>query len=99
MNDMFMENTVFPLPFEIHLIFVCIAIVLFIFRYATCKRTYQLLIGIAAAATLLLYINTSKLWFNIVGIAELALIIAAIVSSVLDRKKLKAEKASEEAAE
>ncbi|MBQ3566403.1 MAG: hypothetical protein IJA12_04410 [Oscillospiraceae bacterium] len=98
MNEMFMENNVFPLPFEIHLVFVCIAIVLFIFRYASCRRMYQLLICIAAAATLLLYMNTSKLWFNIVGIIELALMIGALVSSILDRKKLK-EQSTDEAAE
>ncbi len=96
MNDMLMENTVFPLPFEIHLIFVCIAIVLFIFRFATTKRTYQLLMGIAIAATLLLYVNTGRTWFSCVGVIELVLIIASIISIIQDKRKLKAQKAEEE---
>lgn len=90
-----MENNIFPLPFEMHLIFVCIAIVLFIFRYASSRRTYQLLIGIAIAASLLLYVNTGRIWYYSVGIIELVLILGSLVSVIMDRKKLKSEKAGE----
>ena len=95
MNDMFMENAVFPLPFEIHLIFVCVAIILFIFRFATQRRTYQLLMGSAIAASLLLYVNTGRTWFMCVGVIELVLIVGAIVSSIMDSRKRKAKKAAE----
>lgn len=96
---MFEENTVFPVPFEIHLIFVCVAIVLFIFRYASTRRTYQLLMGSAIAATLLLYVNPGRTWFMCVGVVELVLVVGSIISVISDKRKLKAQKAEEQTEE
>lgn len=96
MNELFMENMVFPLPFEIHLVFVCIAIVLFIVRYAMTKSTYQILMCAAVASTLLLYVNSGKTWFMCVGIIELVLIAASLISAVMDSRKLKAQKKAQE---
>ncbi len=90
-----MDNNIFPLPFGIHLVFVCIAIVLFIVRFAREKRLYQALMGVAVALTLLLYMNTSKVWYNILGVIELVLIVSAFVSTIKDKKKIKTEKTEE----
>ncbi|MBE6844410.1 MAG: hypothetical protein E7508_01665 [Ruminococcus sp.] len=92
-----MENNIFPLPIKMHIIFVCIAVLLFIFRYVTVKRTYQLLMGAAVAASLLLYINTGRIWYYSVGVIELILILGSLVSVIMDRKKNKPEKTDEAA--
>ena len=89
------SNNIFPLSFEIHLAFVCIAIVFFIFRFAKNKRVYQMLMTVAVFLTLLLYVNTSKLWYYCVGFAELGLMAASIVSAIIDKKKLKAAQAAD----
>ena len=97
-----MDINVFPLPFNIHLIFVILAVALFAFQYYRCRRTYQLLIMIAVPVTLLLYINESTAWHYAIGAVEAILIIGAIVTSVFDgiraRREKKALKAAEETA-
>lgn len=90
-----MDNNIFPLPFNIHLAFTCIAFIIFIFQYSRKKRTYQILMAIAFPLTFLLYINTSNLWHYCVGALELIIIISAIISSIMDRKKLKAAEQQE----
>lgn len=92
-----MENNIFPLPIKMHIIFVCIALLLFIFRYVTVKRTYQLLMSAAVAVSLLLYVNTGRTWYCCVGIIELVLILGSLISVIMDRKKNKSEKTDEAA--
>jgi len=96
MNELFMENMVFSLPFEIHLVFVCVAIVIFIVRYAMTKSIYQILMCGAVASTLLLYVNSGKTWFVCVGIIELVLVTASLISVIMDSRKLKAQKKTQE---
>ncbi|MGN0613775.1 MAG: hypothetical protein ACI4JB_07710 [Porcipelethomonas sp.] len=89
------SSNIFPLSFEIHLAFVCIAIVFFIFRFARTRRLYQIFVTVAVFLTLLLYVNSGKLWYYCVGFAELGLMLAALVSAVIDRRKLKAAQGAE----
>lgn len=90
-----MDNNIFPLPFYIHLAFICIAFIIFIFQYSRKKRNYQLIMAIAFPITFLLYLNTGKIWHYSICIIELTLLIGAIVSVILDKKKLKSQKAEE----
>lgn len=53
--------------------------------------------AIAIPSTLLLYLNSSRLWYDCIGILELALLIISIVATVIERKKLKAQKAADQA--
>ena len=90
-----MDNNIFPLPFNIHLAFVCIAFILFIFQFSRKKRTYQMIMAVAVCASLLLYLNSGITWHYCIGVCELVLFITAIVSVILDKRKAKAEKADE----
>lgn len=94
-----MDINVFPLPFNIHLIFVILAVILFAVQYYRCRRTYQLLVMIAIPATLLLYINESTAWHYTMGAVEAILLIAAIGSSVWDGIKARRERKALQAAE
>lgn len=79
-----MDISVFPLPFSMHLIFSVLALALFLYQYSRQRRLYQLLMAVAIPATLLLYVNSSVTWHYCVGMLELVLIVAAVVSSVVD---------------
>ncbi len=89
-----MDENLFPLPFNLHLALICISFVFFIFQFTRKKRTYQIIMAISFPATLLLYFNTSNTWRYCIGILELGLFIAAIVSVIADKiKKKKSETA------
>lgn len=90
-----MSNNVFPLPFEIHLAFVIIAIAVFSVRFMMKKRSYQIIMSAAVALTLFLHDGISKTMYNCVGVSIFILIIGAFVSCIIDRKKLKAMNANE----
>lgn len=85
-----MNNNIFPLPFTAHLIFSCVAFLFFIFQYIRVKHKYQLIMAIAVPATLLLYVNSGKTWFYIIGLAELVLLLAALVTAIIEKRKEKA---------
>lgn len=84
-----MSNNIFPLPFTVHLIFSCVAFLFFIFQYTRVKRKYQLIMAVTVPLTLLLYVNTGKTWFYTIGIAEFVLLIAALVTSIIEKNKEK----------
>lgn len=90
-----MDNNIFPLPFNIHLAFVCIAFILFIFQFSRKKRTYQIIMAAAVCVSLLLYLNPGSTWHYCIGVFELLFFIGAIVSVILDKKKAKTEKTDE----
>lgn len=46
--------------------------------------------AVAVPATLLLYVNSSKTWFYIIGFGELILLIAALITAIIDKRKEKA---------
>ncbi len=82
-----MTTSVFPLTFQSHIIFCIIAVAFFIFQFARQKNTYQILTIFAILATLLLYLNESKILFYGVGIAELILLISIGILSSREKKK------------
>lgn len=82
------ENpTLFPFPFNMHLIFACLATVFFVYRFATQKLPYQLIMAIAIPASLLIWVSESRTLFYTVGIIELVLILAALVTSFIFKPK------------
>ncbi len=90
-----MDENLFPLPFNLHLALICIAFIFFIFQYSRKKRAYQIIMAVSFPTTLLLYLNESNTWRYCVGIIELCLLIAAIVSTIIDRIKRKKLKNAE----
>jgi len=84
-----MESTVFPLPFQSHLIFCVIATIFFVIQFIRMRRMYQLVFAVAVPATLLLYINESRTWFYGIGVFELVMLILAIVTVCIDHTRAK----------
>lgn len=83
-----MENpSFFPFPFPLHVIFCILATAFLIFRFATNKKPFQLIMAIAIPISLTLWISDNRTLYYIVGLIELILLIAAFVTSVIFRDK------------
>ncbi len=82
-NTQVQSTSLFPFPFHIHIIFTCLALVFFIIQYSKEKKPYQLLMAIAIPVSLAIWLSDSKILFYIVGIAELILLSAALVTSIV----------------
>lgn len=78
------ENpSLFPFPFNMHLIFACIGAVFFAYRFFTQRRPFQIIMAVAIPLSLLVWISESRTVFYGIGIAEAVLIIAAAVVSLI----------------
>ncbi len=84
-----MNSNIFPLPFYAHLVFCLVSFAVFMFQFVRVRKPYQIIMAAAIPATLLIYLNESRTWFYIVGIAEAVLIAAAIVTLFLGKKNKK----------
>ncbi len=82
-----MDNNVFIVPFYFHLVFTVIAIIVLMIQFLKYKRKYQFFMGIAVSVSMLLYINPSRTWHNCIGIVELVLLAASIITSIMDKPK------------
>lgn len=89
MSETAMENpSFFPFPFPLHLTFAVIATVFLIFRFITNKKPYQLIMAIAIAISLALWIpSVSRTLYYTVGLIELILVAAAFVTSLIFKNK------------
>jgi uncharacterized oligopeptide transporter (OPT) family protein len=65
----------FPISFNAHMIFTIVSVVFFLMQYSRQKHLYQLLSAIAIPLPLILYANSSKTVFHLIGFVELVLII------------------------
>ena len=95
-----MNGNIFPLPFSAHLIFAVVAFVFFLIQFIRYK--YQLVMAVAVAMTMLIYLKDTKLWFYGIGILEFGLLIIALVAAISEKKRrreLEAEISSENATE
>ncbi|MCR5601362.1 MAG: hypothetical protein K6G33_11565 [Ruminococcus sp.] len=82
------ENpTIFPFPFEMHLALAIISFLFFSYRFAVQKKPFQLIFAVAPALSLLLWVSDNKTLFYGLGLVELALIIIAIVTSIVCKPK------------
>lgn len=80
------QPTLFPFPFSMHLVFAIISLVFFVYRFVTDKRPYQLLLAIAIPFSLTIWISENRTLFYAIGLIELVLLIAALVTAIAIRK-------------
>ncbi len=93
-----MNTNTFPLTFNQHLIFVCIAVVFVLLQFIRQKYWYQPFVIAAMAGSMLIYVSESSAWYYAVGVLELLLMLTAGVLYIVQARKLaKAEKAKKEA--
>jgi glycerol-3-phosphate acyltransferase PlsY len=85
-----MDASTFPLSFQYHLVFAVVAAIFFLVQYVRLKRPYQLILVVAFPASLLIYVNPeSKVWFQSVGWFEFALLVGAVLVSIVARQNEK----------
>lgn len=84
-----MNGNIFPLPFSVHLVFVIVAFVFFLIQFIRTRYKYQLVMAVAVAMTILLYVKETKLWFYGIGILEFGLLIIALVAAIAEKKRRK----------
>ncbi|MGN0677608.1 MAG: hypothetical protein ACI4K5_07660 [Ruminococcus sp.] len=82
-----LQPTLFPFPFQHHLIFCCVALVFFGYLYMKYKKPHQLIMAIAIPFSLVLWISTNRVLFYAVGIIEVILLITALVLNIIHKKK------------
>ncbi len=95
-----MSGNVFPLPFTTHLVFVAVAFLFFLIQFVRVRKKYQLIMAVAAALTMLIYVKDTKMWFYGIGILEFGLLILALIAAIVerDKKEIASDDASEAAA-
>lgn len=82
------ENpNLFPFPFGLHLVFCAIALIFFGWRFSEEKKPFQVIFAIAIPLSLAIWLNDSRTWFYTLGIIEVVLILAALVSCFIFRDK------------
>ena len=86
-----MQNVYTPLPFKVHLIFCLLATVLYIIQFYRKHSVYYLLIMIAIDLTFITQIWTNKPVIIGLFVAEVILILLAVISSFVHNKKIKAQ--------
>ena len=91
-----MNSNLFPMPFNIHVIFCAVAAIFFIIQFIRQKRLYQLIMAIIIPVSMLIYLNKSKTLYNIVGLVEFIGLISAIVVSRFDKKLFKGKSAEKQ---
>lgn len=85
-----MDATTFPVSFTYHLVFCVITCAFFILQFLRLRRPYQLILTVAIAGSLLIYVDkTNQTLFHAVGLFELVLLIGALVLSIVFRAKKK----------
>lgn len=86
-----MDASTFPISFLYHLIFCIVAGVFFLMQFIRLRRPYQLILAVAIPASLLIYVGdaSNKTWFHTVGAFEAAMLLGAVVLSILWRSKAK----------
>lgn len=90
------ETSLFPFPFNTHLIFCCIASVFLIFQFIREKKPYQLIMTGAILLSLTIWLSDNRNIFYAIGIAEAVLLLIAFVTAIIFKEK-KTEKAEAQA--
>ena len=91
-----MQNVYTPLTFTPHLIFCIIATVVYCTQYYRKHSSHYLLLALAVDGTFLTQMNTDSIFIALLGVFEVAMLIAA---AVLGMKFSKQQKLAEQAAE
>lgn len=83
-----MDNSYFPIRFEVHMILALLALLVFGMQFIRFRKSHYLILAVALPCTLLPYLSDDKTFFYAVGIAEAAaLVLAFILSQTIDRDK------------
>ncbi|MCR5817406.1 MAG: hypothetical protein K6F91_11035 [Ruminococcus sp.] len=90
-----MQNVYTPLNFMPHLVFCIIATVVYCTQYYRKHSAHYLLLALAVDGTFLTQLNTDSIFITLLGLFELAMLIAA---GVMAHKFSKEQKAAEQAA-
>ncbi|HRR75541.1 MAG: hypothetical protein IJK31_08080 [Ruminococcus sp.] len=77
------QPSLFPFPLGLHMAFVSIAVIFFIYRFYVQKRPYQVLIASAIFVSLGFWLSESKAVYYGIGILQVLLLIAALVSTFI----------------
>lgn len=91
------QPSLFPFPFDLHILFVCISTLFLAFQFYREKKPYQLIMCIAIPISLAIWLSENRTLFYAIGIAEAVLLLAAFVTAVIFRKKEEPDTASSEA--
>ncbi|MCD7811323.1 MAG: hypothetical protein LUG91_05685 [Ruminococcus sp.] len=92
------QTNLFPFPFSTHLIFCIISLILFAGLFVSQKKPYQIIMAVAIPFSLAIWISESKIVFYGVGLVELALLVAALVSTIIYKSKHKNDASGEDKA-
>ncbi len=92
------QTSLFPFPFSLHLIFCCISLIFFVYRFIREKSPYQIIMAVAIPFSLIIWLSESKTLFYMVGIVESVLLLSAFITSIVFKKKT-TETSSENAEE
>ncbi|MDO5125435.1 MAG: hypothetical protein Q4D35_03555 [Ruminococcus sp.] len=88
-----MQNVYTPLPFKMHFLFCIIATLLYILQFYRKRSSYYIFIMCAIDLTFVTQYYTNKPVIIGLFVAEIILIICAVISSHLYNKKIRAENA------
>lgn len=88
-----MQNVYTPLPFKMHFLFCIIATLLYLLQFYRKRSSYYIFIMCAIDLTFVTQYYTNKPVIIGLFVAEIILIICAVISSHLYNKKIRAENA------
>lgn len=86
-----MQNVYTPIPLKAHFIFCLLATILYLVQFYRKRSVYYLLIMFAIDLTFITHIWDSKPVIIGLFVAEVILILSAIISSAIHNKKIKAK--------
>lgn len=81
-----MDNTIFPLPFSVHLVFVVVAFAFFMVQFVRTRYKYEVILAAAVAVTMLIYAKDTRMWFYSVGLIEFGLLLIALVAAIVEKR-------------
>ncbi len=88
------HQQLFPFPFWIHIAFCCLAVIILTIQYKRLKKPYLAVFLAAIPISLLIWLTENKFFFKIIGFLELALMVLAMILSIVFKDKRKPEKES-----
>lgn len=81
------QPELFPFPFNMHIIFVCISTLFLAYQFYKDRKPYQLIMCIAIPLSLAIWLSESRTLFYGIGLAEAVLLLTAFITAIIFRKK------------
>ncbi|MDR0984872.1 MAG: hypothetical protein LBL93_07750 [Ruminococcus sp.] len=79
-----MNIEMLPYTFNAHVIFCLIGLATFAYQFCRYKYIYYILSTVALASSMLIYVNTSKVFFYSIGIFELVMIVCIWIFAIVE---------------